>query len=514
MPTKRVPMKKVKRILELHFVANLSVRAIARSVGVSRSSVSRILERVRVTKVTWPLPAAVTDAKLEALLYPVTARGGSAARPVPNWVEVRKQLATHRSLTLFQLWTEYIEANPTGYQYSHFCELYRSWRGAQVDPVMRLTHKAGERLFVDYSGKKPSVVDPHTGEERRVELFVAALGASGYLYAEATETQSTADFCGSIRRTFEFLGGVPRLIVPDNLKAAVIQFKKDDVPVLNESFRDLTEHYQVGVLPARPQRPRDKGKVESSVLMLQRRVLGALREVAFTSLAELNAAILEQVRDLNHAPFQKMDTSRQRMFEELDRPALRPLPTEPYEYGQWTDKRKVAFNYHIQVEKHFYSVPYQYVGSYVRARIQAKVVEIYRHQRRIASHVRDRTSGKYTTNRARMPKNHIEYGDWPPSRFVNWAKKIGPSTRALIEENLASAQVPAQMYSRCMGILKLERTYGQDTLERACELALARETLSSAAIRRLVKRIAVEVHPSPSPPIAHENLRGANYYSS
>ena len=178
-----------------------------------------------------------------------------------------------------------------------------------------------------------------------MELFVAALGTSGYLYAEATETQTTADFCGSVRRTFEFLGG--GLVVPDNLKSAVIKFRNDDTPVLNESFRDLTEHYQVGVLPARPRKPRDKAKAESSVLMLQRRVLGALRNVTFTSLAELNAAILEQVHDLNRAPFQKMDTSRQRMFEELDQPALRPLPTEPYEYGEWTDKRKVAFNYHI-----------------------------------------------------------------------------------------------------------------------------------------------------------------------
>lgn len=512
MPTNRVPMRKVKRILELHFVANLSVRAIARSVGVGRSSVSRILERARVVNVTWPPPDTMTDAKLEALLYPVTARGGLVPRPIPNWVEVRQQLATHRSLTLFQLWTEYIEANPTGYQYSHFCELYRTWRGTQVDPVMRLTHKAGERLFVDYSGKKPCVVDPHTGEVHQMELFVAALGTSGYLYAEATETQTAADFCGSIRRTFEFLGGVPRLVVPDNLKSAIIKFRKDDTPVLNESFRDLTEHYQVGALPARPRKPRDKAKAESSVLMLQRRVLGALRNRTFTSLAELNAAILEQVQDLNHAPFQKMDTSRQRMFEELDRPALRPLPTEPYEYGQWTDQRKVAFNYHIQVEKHFYSVPHQYLGSYVRARIQAKTVEIYRNQTRITSHVRDRAPGKYTTNHAHMPKNHKEHGDWTPSRFVNWAKRIGPSTGTLIEQNLASAQVPAQVYSRCMGILKLESTYGPATLERACQIALERDQCSSAAIRRLVKRIADE-RPAP-PPIEHENLRGANYYST
>ena len=182
----------------------------------------------------------------------------SVQRSVPNWAEVRQELAQNRSLTLHQLWKEYIGAHPNGYQYSRYCELYRRWRSTQVDPVMRLTHKAGERLFVDYSGKKPPIIDPITGEVREVELFVAALGASGYLYAEATETQKVADFCGSIRRTFEFLGGVPRLIVPDNLKSAIVKFRKDDTPILNESFRDLTAHYNVGVLPARPLRPREK----------------------------------------------------------------------------------------------------------------------------------------------------------------------------------------------------------------------------------------------------------------
>lgn len=514
MPANRVLMRKIKRILELHHTANLSNRAISRSVGVGRASVSRLLERAEVAKLSWPLPEGMTDAELEAVFYPATTQDVSVQRPVPNWAEVRQELAKHRSLTLDQLWKEYIAEHPTGYQYSRFCDLYRRWRSSQVDPVMRLTHKAGERLFVDYSGKQPSIVDPGTGEVQQVQLYVAALGASGYLYAEATQTQKVADFCGSIRRTFEFLGGVPRLIVPDNLKAAVLKFRRDDTPILNESFRDLTEHYNVGVLPARPRRPRDKSKAEGGVALLQRRVLGALRNITFYSLAELNAAILDQIRDLNHAPFQKYDTTRQRMFDELDRPALRPLPREPYEFATWMDKRKVSFTYHIQVQNHHYRVPHTYLGQYVRARVGAQTVEIFDGPTRIASHPRGWTPGKYTTNRAHMPQNHQEYGAWPPERFVNWAKKIGPYTTALIEENFARAHVPVQVYRRCMGILKLGREFGHPALEKACRLARERDQPSTAAVKQLVKRIATELHQSPPPPIEHENVRGATYYSS
>ena len=512
MPAKRVQMRKIKRILELHYVARLSNRAISRSVGVGRGSVSRLLERATVAELSWPLPEGMTDAELEAVLYPATTRDASVQRPVPNWVEVRQELAKHRSLTLHQLWKEYIAAHPTGYQYSRFCDLYRRWRSTQVDPVMRLTHKAGERLFVDYSGKKPCIADPVTGEVREVELFVAALGASGYLYAEATETQKVADFCGSIRRAFEFLEGVPRLIVPDNLRSAIIKFRTDDTPILNESFRDLAEHYNVGVLPARPRKPRDKAKAESSVAILQRSVMGALRNVVFQSLAELNAAILEQIRELNQAPFQKYDTTRQRMFEALDRPVLRPLPREAYEFATWVDKRKVPFTYHIQIERHHYSVPYQYLGRYVRARVGAQIVEIFDGETRIAAHPRGRAPEKYTTNRAHMPKNHQAYGEWPPSRFVKWAKKIGPYTTALVEENFSRAHVPVQVYRRCMGILKLGGEYGQTALERACQLALRRDQLSTAAVKQLVKRIAAEHHQAPPPPIEHENIREADYY--
>lgn len=274
MPATRLSMKHVKHILELHFEERLSIRAIARGVGIGRSSVARILDRAKVANVRWPLPKGTSDADLERILYPSPTQSGSVGRELPDWMEVYKELARHRSLTLHQLWAEYIERNPQGYQYSYFCELYREWRGCHEDPTMRITRKAGERLFVDYSGKKLRVTNPTTGETRTVELFVAALGASGYIYAEATETQKTFDFCSSIGRAFQFYGGVTRMLVPDNLKSAIIKFRKDDVPILNDSLRELADFFRVGVVPARPRRPKDKGLVESSVLLVQRRLGG------------------------------------------------------------------------------------------------------------------------------------------------------------------------------------------------------------------------------------------------
>lgn len=511
MPAKRVFMKKIKRILELRFAFKLSHRAIGRDVGIGRGSVSRILERATVANLTWPLPDGMTDAELEAILYPSTVRSASAQRAVPNWSEVQLALTKHRTLTLAQLWKEYITAHPEGYQYSRYCDLYRSWRSANVDPVMRHTHKAGDRLFVDYSGKKPCVVAPDTGEVRAVELFVAVLGASNYLYAEATETQNARDFCESVRRTLEFLGGVPRAIVPDNLKSAVIQFKKDDVPVLNESFRDLTQHYQVGVLPARPRKPRDKGKVESGVLHAQRKILAVLRNMTFFSLPELNAAILEEVKVLNLIPFQKMPGTRQSKLEEVDRPALRPLPANPYLYGAWTGKRKVGPDYHVQIEKHFYSVPYTHLGKSVRGLIRQCTIEIYLGEERIASHLRSLANGQYTTELIHMPVHHREYAKWSPQRFLRWAQTIGPQTTALIEANFAYFVIPEQAYRRCIAILRLGSEFGHDVLEKACAIALEQQTLSSPAVKKIIKRVTTELY-QPSP-IEHENIRGAHYYT-
>ena len=514
MPAKRLLMRKIRHILELRFAAKLSKRAIARSLGIGRSSVSRVLERAVMAQLTWPLPDDMTDAKLAAIIYPNTARAAAGSRPVPDWAEVHLDLAKNRSLTLSQVWKEYIEKHPNGLQYSRFAELYRAWRKCEVDQVMRQSHKAGERLFVDYSGKKPCYTDPITGEVHTPELFVAVPGASNYLYAEATPSQKTADFCRSIRRTFEFLGGLPQIVVPDNLKAAVIKVRKDDVPILNKSFEDLAAHYRVNILPARPRRPKDKSKAESGVLLAQRQILAVLRNIKFFSLEELNAAIAERVRVINSTPFQKLPGSRQSMFEAVDKPALRPLPMVPYVYGEWTGKRKVAMDYHVQIEKHYYSVPYKFIGRTVRGLIREHTVEIFHDDTRIASHRRGRISGRHTTLREHMPARHRKASDWSKERFIKWARKAGPDTAKLIKANFDRYDIQEQAYRRCMAILQLGRKYGYENLEQACGIALKNCTLDSHAMRRIIMDILADQQYAPKTAIEHDNIRGADYYSS
>ena len=304
------------------------------------------------------------------------------------------------------------------------------------------------------------------------------------------------------------------MLVPDNLKSAIIKFRKDDVPILNDSLRELADFFRVGVVPARPRRPKDKGLVESSVLLIQRRLGGALRNREFFGLGELNEAILDQVQELNEALMQKTKVSRKELFEELDRPMLRPLPSAPYEYVQWVHKRKVGSDYHVHIENHKYSVPHPYLGRQVGARLGPYTVEIFAGNERIASHARSREFGKYTTVKDHMPKNHREYEKWSPKRYIRWAESIGPRTKALIEVNLASFEVPEQAFNRCNGTLILAREYGHEAMEMGCELALRRNTHTTAAVRELVKQMAAESHQPKQFSIDHENIRGSAYYST
>jgi len=504
-------MSKIARILELRYGANLSIRAIARQLGLGRSTISRILGQAARSQITWPLPEQMTEAQLQACVYP---RPSKRERETPDWNAVHQALAKHRNLTLAVLWEEYHDQHPNGYSYTRYCQLYRQWREAQVQPVMRQIHRAGDRLYIDYSGKRPFYIDPLTGQQHVVELFVAVLGASSYLYAEVTETQKVVDFCGSVQRTFEFLGGVPRIIVPDNLKSAVIRFRKDDVPDLNESFRDLTNYYQVEVLPARPRKPRDKANVESEVLHIQRRVLAVLRNQDFFSLAELNAAIQEQIHTLNRVPFKKREGTRYGLFEDLDRPALRPLPLIPYRFGKWTGPRNVYTDGHISVDNHYYSVPMEYLGKTVRALVRDAVVEIFFEDQRIASHVRGHKKGEATTNVAHMPSYYELYTDWSPKRLIHWGQSIGTYTGQLIEENFKYFPIPEKGYRRCIAILKLADTYGHDVLEKACSLALGHQTFTAPGVREFCERVRFELHQVKTMHIEHENIRGPNYYSS
>jgi transposase len=408
---------------------------------------------------------------------------------------------------------EYKEREPEGYQYTQSCRHYRTWQG-RLDLVMRQEHRAGEKLFVDFPGMTLPIVDPDTGEVWQAELFVAVLGASSYTYAEAFASQTLPDWIAGHVHSFEAFGGCPRLIVPDNLKAGVTRAHRYE-PEINPTYAEMSAHYGCAVIPARAGKPRDKAKAESGVLVAERWILAALRQRTFFSLAEANAAIAERVAWLNARPFKKLPGSRQRMFEELDRPALRPLPARPYEYAEWRTA-KVNIDYHVEVERHWYSVPYQLVGERCDIRLTATIVEILHKGRRVASHRRSSERGRFTTEPGHMPEAHRRHAEWTPGRIVAWAEKTGPATAGLVAAIMASRPHPEQGFRSCLGIMRLARRYGEARLEAAATRALAVRAHSYRSVESILKA-GLDGLPLPGaePDTTlglHANVRGGAYY--
>jgi transposase len=425
----------------------------------------------------------------------------------------------HRELlrpgvTLQLLWEEYKERHPQGYQYTWFCQHYRDW-SQRIDVVMRQHHRAGETLFVDYAGQTVPIIDRHSGEARPAQIFVAVLGASNYTYAEASWSQQIEDWLLSHSRALEFFGGVPQHIVPDNLKAGVSKAHRYE-PELNPSYAEWAAHYGVAVVPARVRRPRDKAKVESAVLVVERWILARLRHATFFSLDELNQAIAKLLQDLNQRPFKKLPGSRQQWFDELERPALQPLPAERYVFARWK-KARVNIDYHIDIERHYYSVPYQLARQEVEARIAAHTVEVFYRGQRVAAHRRSHQPGRHSTVAEHMPKAHREYAEWSPQRLQHWAAQSGPQTRELIGRILDSRRHPPQAFRSCLGILRLGKSYGNARLEAACRRALAIGGLSYKSVESILKR-QLDQQPLPTtntptePLPEHANIRGARYY--
>ena len=462
---------------------------------------------------SWEEVVEMDAGTLEARLFP--PEGESSARPLPNWSEIYRELK-RPGVTLQLLWEEYKESHSDGYQYSRFCDLYRRWRG-KLDLSMRQDHKAGEKLFVDYSGLTVSVCDPKTGEKREAQIFVAVLGASNYSYAEATWTQSLPDWIGSHVRAFEFLGGVPSLVVPDNLRSGVAKACRYE-PEVNPTYNDLATHYGTAVIPARVRKPKDKAKAEAGVQLTQRWILARLRNRVFFSLGEVNAAIREHLERLNTRPFQKLEGSRRSQFEALDQPALKPLPSSRYEYAEWR-KARVGADYHVEVDEHFYSVPYQLVGQELDVRLTAQTMECLHGGKRVACHVRSRGKGKSTTLVEHMPRQHRHYAEWTPPRLVKWAHETGPSTAEAVEGILTSKAHPHQGFHSCLGLRRLAQRYGAERLEAACRRAVRIHGLSYKSIRSILKRgldrqeLGAET-PSAPLPIDHDNIRGATYYQN
>ncbi len=511
MPKKRLPVSKIREILRLRYDAGLSERAIAASCRIARSTVADYLSRAAEAGVTWPLPEDLDEATLERLIFP-RPPGRHLCRPLPDWAHTRKELA-RAGVTLRLLWEEYREQRPDGYAYSRYCELYAKWK-ATIDPVMRIPHKAGEKLFVDYAGQTVPVIDTDTGEERQAQIFVATLGASSYTYAEVTWTQSLPDWIGSHVRAFAFFGGVPRLVVPDNLKSGVTAACYYE-PGINETYARMAAHYGVAVLPARVGRPRDKAKVESAVRVVETRILARLRNRRFFSLHELNLAIRELTEELNRRPFQKLDGTRRRLFEQIDRPALSPLPVQPYRYAEWK-KARAGIDYHLSVEGHFYSVPFTYLGKLLDVCTSERTVEVFYREERIASHRRSYRKGGYTTVTEHMPKSHQRYAEWSPQRVIGWAAKTGASTSGLVEELLKSYRHPEHGYRASLGIMRLGKTYGPERLEAACRRAL---TIGAHRYHSVKSILSTGLDRMPLPEkngsreaVAHGNIRGPEYY--
>jgi len=505
-------MRKVKEVLRLKWACGLSKRKIAASCRIGRATVSEYLRRAEAAGLNWPLPEGLDEAALERRLFPVALPLPTEQRPQPVWADIRRELK-RKSVTLFLLWQEYKEIYPQGYQYSRFCYLYRDWQG-KLHIVMRPEHRAGEKLFVDYAGQTVPIINRSTGEEHQAQLFVAVLGASNYTYAEATWSQSLPDWIGSHMRTFKYLGGCPEILVPDNLRSGVNKAHRYD-PDLNKTYQDMSMHYSVAVVPARARKPRDKAKVESGVLLAERWILASLRNHCFFSLAELNAQIRTLLEDLNQRPFKKLPGCRRSQFEEIDHPALNPLPTVPYIYAEWC-KVRVAPNIHVEVQRHYYSVPYTLVKRQLDARLSAATVEFFFKGTRVASHRRSHRKGDYTTVREHMPKSHQQYLDWTPQRFVHWAEKTGLATATVIERILASRPFPQQGYNACYGLMRLGQSYGDERLEAACARALTLGTESYRSIESILKK-GLDRRPLPEPaptqePVQHENVRGADYY--
>jgi transposase len=471
--------------------------------------------RFEMSGLQWPLSADIDEGALERALFKRGEFPPILSRPLPDWTLLNQELK-RKGVTLYLLWREYLEREPAGYRYSQFAEHYRRWL-ARVEPVMRQVYKAGEKAFVDYAGVTVDVVDPTTGEIHEAQIFVAALGASNYTFAEATWTQQLHDWIGSHVRAVEYFGGAPELFVPDNPRSGVTKPCYYE-PVLNQSYADFAAHYQSAVLPARVRRPRDKAKVETAVQIVEREILAPLRNRTFHSLAELNAAIRELLEILNNRPFQKLEGSRRELFEAIERPALKPLPAERHEFAE-TREARVSIDYHISVERRFYSVPYQLVREKVLVRMTGTMVEILHQGKRVAAHVRSKRRGSYTTDRAHLPKAHQKHLEWSPSRLIKWGQSVGSATGGVFEEILRSKPHPEIGYRACLGIIGLGRRYGNDRLEAASTRAMHTGAVSYSSIKSILKnsldRTPIIEEPSNTRlPKEHENIRGPEYYGS
>jgi transposase len=509
MPGARLPMHNIRDVLRLT-AAGMSSRKIAASLSIGATTVIDCLHRARRAGLAWPLPDEIDDAILEVRLYPPRPTT-KEQRPLPNWAEVHRELK-RPGVTLELLWQEYREQYTDGYSYSRFCDLFREWE-KRVSPTMRQTHIAGEKMFVDYAGTKVQVIDGITGEVLAAELFVAVLGASSLTYAEATWTQSLPDWIGAHKRALRYFGGVTAMIVSDNLKSGITKACFYE-PNVNRTYQEMADHYDTAVVPARPKKPRDKAKVEAGVQVATRWIIAKLRKRTFFTIAGLNAAIRDCVEQINNRVTRHLGASRRSLFEEIERSALKKLPDTEYVLAEWKQCR-AGIDYHVEIDKHYYSVPYTLMRQELWASYTASTVEVFHRGKRVAAHRRGPPNRGHTTLPEHMPSSHRRYADWTLERIKREAGEIGPNASALVEIILREKRHPEQGFRSCLGIVRLVGRFPRERVEAACERALAVGTRSFSSVKSILNTKLDRKRPEKAaegPAIVHDNIRGPTFY--
>lgn len=518
MPTERIAMHKIKELLRLKYECGLSHERIARALSISKGVVAKYVKAAEASEQDWSSLAGADEAALrEWLGARMRPRGATSGYVMPDLAAVHQGLK-RKHVTLALLWEDYVQAaaGPT-YQYSRFCDLYRAFAKG-LKRSMRQIHRAGEKLFIDYAGDTVPIVDAETGEISRAQIFVAVLGASSYTYACATATQSQADWLGSLAKAFAFIGGVTELVVPDNTRSLVGKADRYE-PQLQRTTAEFAAHYGVAILPARPYKPQDKAKAEVAVQVVERWILARLRHRRFFSLTELNEAIGAWLEPLNTRAFRRLPGSRREAYETLDRPALRALPTQPFQFAQWKPARP-NIDYHVEFEGHYYSVPYALAGQAVELRITASTIECFASGRRVAAHARSHRRGVFTTLTEHMPASHQAHSQWTPSKLIAWGATIGAHTERVVTHQLERMPHPEQGYRACLGLMSLARKYGHARLEAAATRAV---TLGAMRYQNVASILKSGLDRAPLPaatpqqtelalPAAHANVRGPHYY--
>lgn len=505
-------MRKIREVLRLTYESKMSHRMIERSIGISRKAVADYLMRARQKNIAWPLPAELDDTTLEERLYTTTRKKIVSKKPSPNWFMVNQELKT-KGATLAELHLEYLMEHPKGMGYSSFCTYYREYKKT-LKRSLRQVHSAGEKVFVDYAGPTVPIHNLQTGEVQQAQIFVGVLGASNYIYADAVWNQRKANWIASHVSMFEHFGGVPQMVVCDNLKSAVKKSSRTE-PVIQTAYQDMASHYGTAIFPARAYKPKDKSKAEGGVFIVERWILFRIRKHVFTSLAELNEAIKVLLVDVNNRPFQKMPGTRATAFQSLDKPALKSLVIQPYEYKEFY-KVRAGFDYHVEIDSHFYSVPHVLVRKQLEAIVTESTIEVMHGGRRVASHLRSYVSGGKTTNPEHMNNEHRHYLKWNAAHELEWATTVGINTHAFLTHVLAQATHRDFGYRWSNSIKSLHRKFGDERLEAACKLAMEIGASKTANLHSILQK-NLDQHNRRSESLQeadfdHDNIRGASYY--